>query len=146
MLQQASVRWLADRANGWYIYHASIRHSSRQMYFFCFLLRCPPSTNIFDYLYEYGSSWVHVGPWTLWAPWAHGPMGPMGSMGLCDKAQGPGPGPGPFAFGVRPQQKHVLAKTDMSHMWRLCHFVDFCPNKQTHTCVSESFGGWRTCS
>ena len=91
MLQQASVRWLADRANGWYIYHASIRHSSRQMYFFCFLLRCPPSTNIFDYLYEYGSSWVHVGPWTLWAPWAHGPMGPMGSMGLCDKAQGLGP-------------------------------------------------------
>ena len=104
-------------------------------------------------------SWAHgshgpmgpMGPRVPWAhgihdtPSAHGPIGvmigPMGPMGLCAKSQGPGPGPGPFAFGARPQQKHVLGKTDMPHMWKRCHYVDSCPNKQTHDCVSESFGG-----
>ena len=73
---------------------------------------------------------AHMGPWGPLAPWAqwahgsHGPMGPMGPMGLWAQAQGPGTGPGPFAFGARPQQKDILGKIDMPHMWKRWNFAN----------------------
>ena len=113
------------------VVHLSCVYTLPDTCMFCLIFwRCPPRSIFIDYLCEYGSSWVHVGPWALWA---HGPMGPMG---LWDPWGGTA-----FAFGARPQQKHDLGKTDMSHMWKRCHVVDSCPNKLKHSCVSESFGG-----
>ena len=50
-------------------------------------------------------------------------MGPMGPMG--PGPMGPGPGPGPFLVGGRPQQKHVLEKSDASHAEKKC-LINIC--------------------